>query len=145
MVLVSSADRRKLYAYLLQEGVFCTKKDNIARHEGLDITHLQCFLVMRSLKSRKFVTEVFSWRVHYYFLTQAGVIYLREYLGLPESVVPNTHRVDKSHKKEDVEEGQEADETGGEDRPRRGGRGGRGTRGRGGRGRGDREETPAEA
>jgi small subunit ribosomal protein S10e len=94
---------------------------------------------MRSLKSRKFVTEVFSWRVHYYFLTPAGVTYLREYLGLPESVIPNTHRVDKSHKKEDVEEGQEAEETaGGEDRPRRGGRGTRGGRGRGGRGRNDR-------
>ena len=26
MVLVSTADRRKLYDYLLQEGVFCCKK-----------------------------------------------------------------------------------------------------------------------
>jgi hypothetical protein len=26
MVLVSTADRRKLYDYLLQEGVFCSRK-----------------------------------------------------------------------------------------------------------------------
>lgn len=26
MVLVATADRRKLYEYLLQEGVFCCKK-----------------------------------------------------------------------------------------------------------------------
>lgn len=26
MVLVSSADKRKIYSYLLQEGVFCCKK-----------------------------------------------------------------------------------------------------------------------
>lgn len=26
MVLVSTADKRKIYAYLLQEGVFCCKK-----------------------------------------------------------------------------------------------------------------------
>ena len=34
MVLVSSADKRKIYTYLLQEGVFCFKKvdKNILKH-----------------------------------------------------------------------------------------------------------------
>jgi small subunit ribosomal protein S10e len=108
----------------------------MTKHETLDVPNLHCFLVMRSLLSRKFVTEVFSWQWHYYFLKNEGVKFLREYLGLPADVIPNTHRIDKSVKKEDEEgaEGQEQRE-GGERRGR-----GRGTRGRGGRGRGERTE-----
>jgi len=84
---------------------------------------------MRSLKSRKFVTEVFSWQWRYYFLKNEGVKFLREYLGLPPDVIPNTHRIDKSAKKEEDEaeaEGEGERREGGERR----GRGGR-TRGRG--------------
>jgi small subunit ribosomal protein S10e len=102
---------------------------------------------MRSLKSRKLVTEVFTWQWHYYFLKNEGVKFLREYLGLPAGVIPNTHRVDKSTKKEEEEgvEGEEKGETQEGGRGRGRGRGtSRGTRGRGGRGRGDRErETEA--
>ena len=103
----------------------------MGKHEGLDIPNLHCFLVMRSLLSRKFVTEVFSWQWHYYFLKNEGVKFLREYLGLPADVIPNTHRIDKTTKKEEEEhvEGEEKTERD-ERRPR--GRGGRG-RGRGGR------------
>jgi small subunit ribosomal protein S10e len=95
---------------------------------------------MRSLKSRKFVTEVFVWQWHYYFLKNEGVKFLRDYLGLPQTVIPNTHKVDRSTKREDEEEG-EKEETEGRDNEReRGGRG-RGTRGRGrGRGRPQQEE-----
>ncbi len=92
---------------------------------------------MRSLLSRKYVTELFVWKWHHYFLKNEGVKFLREYLGLPQTVIPNTHKVDRSTKKEDeegVEDAQEGDERGNGTR-------GRGTRGRGrGRGRGRREE-----
>ena len=73
MVLVSSKDKRKIYVYLLQEGVFCFKKDYTNKNENIDIPNINCFLVLRSLKSRKFVTEIFSWQWHYYFLTEEGV------------------------------------------------------------------------
>lgn len=102
-------------------------------HETLGIKNLHCFLVMRSLLSRKYVTEVFSWQWHYYFLKPEGVKYLREYFGLPASVVPNTHKTDRAAEKEEEAqpEGEaQAEETG--ERPARGGR----TRGRG-RGRRD--------
>jgi small subunit ribosomal protein S10e len=92
---------------------------------------------MRSLLSRKYVTELFVWRYHHYFLKNEGVKFLREYLGLPQTVIPNTHKVDRSTKKEDEEGAEEAQE---ETEERTGGRGrGRGTRGRG-RGRGRREQ-----
>ena len=134
MVLVSTSDKRKIYEYLLQEGVFCFKKDNVGKHEFLDIPNLHCFLVMRSLLSRKYVTEVFVWQWHHYFLKNEGVKFLREYLGLPQTVIPNTHKVDRSTKKED-EEGVEGEKEETEER-------GKGTRGRGtrGRGRGRRQE-----
>jgi small subunit ribosomal protein S10e len=110
------------------------------KHEALDIPNIHCFLVMRSLLSRKYVTEIFTWQWHYYFLKNEGVKFLREYLGLPSSVIPNTHKVEKVTKEEEeVAEGEE-----GEERRTRG----RGTRGRGGRGRGGfrgRQEAPQEA
>ena len=90
---------------------------------------------MRSLKSRKFVTEIFSWQWHYYFLTAEGIKYLREYLGLPSNVIPNTHKADRNVQKQEEGEAEGEGETRG-----RGGRGrGRGGRGRG-RGRGDGEK-----
>jgi len=115
----------------------------MANHEGLNIPNIHCFLVMRSLKSRKYVTEIFTWQWHYYFLKSEGVKFLREYLGLPASVIPNTHKVEKVAKtEEEGAEGEEKQENRGEGR-----RGGRGTRGRGGRGRGNyrRDETAQEA
>ncbi len=126
MVKVSTKDRRKLYEYLLQEGVFTCKKDTTGKNEILDILNLECFLVMRSLHSRKFVTEIFNWQWHYYFLKPEGIKYLREYLGLPDTLIPNTHKQEVG-KTEEVEEDQKVDNE--EERGQRGGRGQRGTRG----------------
>ena len=101
---------------------------------------------MRSLISRKFATEIFRWQWHYYFLTQDGIKYLREYLGLPSTVIPNTYNVNQENN--DEEQKEEGGEEGGEKRGRgerrgrgrgRGGRGGRGGR-RGGKRGGDEEE-----
>ena len=94
MVLVSTKDRRRIYEFLLSEGVFCCKKDTTGKHEILEIRNIECFLVMRALNSRKLVTEIFNWQWHYYFLKPEGIKYLRELLGLPDSIIPNTHKLD---------------------------------------------------
>ncbi len=131
MVLVPTKEKVKIYTYFLQEGVFACKKDNTSKNETLDIPNLHCFLVMRSLISRKFATEIFSWQWHYYFLTPEGIKYLREYLGLPGSVIPNTYKVNTENNEEENKEGEE----GGDRREGRGERRGRGRgRPRGGRG-----------
>jgi len=114
----------------------------MGNHEGLNIPNIHCFLVMRSLLSRKYVTEIFTWQWHYYFLKNEGVKFLRDYLGLPASVIPNTHRVEKDVKQEEAVEGEENQENRGERRGR--GRGARGGRGRG-RGNYRRDETTQEA
>lgn len=46
--------------------------------------------MMKSLKSREFVRETFSWQYYYYYLTDEGINYLREYLALPADVAPQT-------------------------------------------------------
>jgi len=56
---------------------------------------LEVMMLMKSLKSRGYVKELFNWRHLYYFLTEEGVEYLREYLHLPPSVIPATHKVEE--------------------------------------------------
>ena len=149
MVLVRFKNKVKLYTYFLQEGVFASKKDNVSNHETLNIPNLHCFLVMRSLVSRGMATEIFSWQWHYYFLTKKGVDYLREYLGLPANIVPNSWKLEDTEEQQKEEGGEENEDKRGERRERgeRGERRGRGGRrgGRGGRRGGKRgEEEPAE-
>merc|ERR1719453_1864807 len=42
------------------------------------------------MKSKEYVTERFAWRHYYWFLTDEGIEFLREYLNLPAEVVPAT-------------------------------------------------------
>lgn len=62
-------------------------------HPELPIPNLYVMLMLRTLKSKGVLDETFAWRHYYYILTGEGVNYLREYLGLPETVVPDTHKV----------------------------------------------------
>ncbi len=158
MVLVPLKEKVKLYTFFLKEGVFACRKDNTTNNENLQIPNLHCFLIMRSLVSRGMATEIFSWRWHYYFLTKKGVDYLREYLGLPANIVPNTYKLEEEEqpKEEGGEEGEEKKERrdrgerreGGERKGRgrtRGGRGGRRGGRRGGEEEGGEPETKEEA
>ena len=52
----------------------------------------EVLMLMKSLLSRGYVREVYNWRHKYFFLTPEGLDYLREYLALPEDVVPATHK-----------------------------------------------------
>ena len=158
MVLVPLKEKVNLYTFFLKEGVFACRKDNTTNNENLQIPNLHCFLIMRSLVSRGMATEIFSWRWHYYFLTKKGVDYLREYLGLPANIVPNTYKLEEEEqpKEEGGEEGEEKKERrdrgerreGGERKGRgraRGGRGGRRGGRRGGEEEGGEPETKEEA
>jgi hypothetical protein len=53
------------------------------------------YVIFQSLKSRGYVTEQFAWRHFYWYLTNEGISYLRNYLHLPaevsQSVVFATH------------------------------------------------------
>merc|ERR1711972_231286 len=55
-----------------------------------DIPNIQVMMVLRSLASRNYLSEIYSWQWHYYTLTNEGIEYLREVLHLPAQVFPST-------------------------------------------------------
>jgi len=128
MVLISRENKRKVYQYLLREGVIVIKKDpGQPEHKDTAVPNIQAMMMLRSLHSRNYVELVYNWHHYYYFVKTEGVKFLRGHLGIPEEVVPITHKKTKKNYTG-------TEERDGDDRPRREGRG-RGTRGsRGGRG-----------
>lgn len=46
----------------------------------------------QSLKSCGYVKEQFAWRHYYWYLTNEGIQYLRDFLHLPPEIVPATLR-----------------------------------------------------
>lgn len=112
-------NRVAVYSYLFKEGVMTVEKDpRLPKHHILDVPNIHVLDALKSLKSKNHVKEVFNWQWHYYFLTDTGVEYLRQYLQLPEIAVPATLK--KPAKPITVR---------GDDGPRRGGFGRGGDRG----------------
>jgi small subunit ribosomal protein S10e len=67
------------------------KKDpNAAKHHTLEVPNLHVMKLMQSLKSRGYVKEQFNWGWFYWFLTNEGIEYLRDFLHLLPEVVPDT-------------------------------------------------------
>ncbi|XP_048880702.1 plectin-like isoform X21 [Brienomyrus brachyistius] len=91
-MLMPLEDLKKIYELLFRDGVMVAKKDKSpeSRHPELQgrITNLQVIRAMGSLKSRGYVKETFAWRHYYWYLTNEGIAYLREYLRLPPEIVP---------------------------------------------------------
>eukprot|EP01100_Stratorugosa_tubuloviscum_P013675 TRINITY_DN6_c1_g1_i1.p1 TRINITY_DN6_c1_g1~~TRINITY_DN6_c1_g1_i1.p1 ORF type:complete len:522 (-),score=266.39 TRINITY_DN6_c1_g1_i1:57-1622(-) len=90
-MLVPKKNRLAVYKYIFNEGVLCAQKDfHAEKHTVLDVPNLQVIKLMQSMVSRGYVKESFNWQWFYWFLTNEGIQYLREYLGLSEDVIPAT-------------------------------------------------------
>merc|ERR1719440_1960001 len=145
-MLVPKKDRLTIYKYLFREGVMVAKKDcNKKSHDDeelKDVKNIYVIKLLTSLKSRGYVTERFSWQWYYWYLTNEGIAYLREYLHLPQEIVPNTLKKSSRPASRGVERGERGGgEKGGkgwgnrDDGYRRGGfEGGKGGFGKGGSG-----------
>lgn len=84
-------DLRAIYEVLFRDGVMVAKKDKRpqTKHPEIEgVSNLQVIRAMGSLKSQGFVKETFAWRHFYWYLTNEGIVYLREYLHLPPEIVP---------------------------------------------------------
>jgi small subunit ribosomal protein S10e len=83
-----------VFNIFILEGTLVAKKDFYAdKHsDALPIPNLEVLCLLRSFKSKGFVTETFNWQYYYYFLTNEGIEYLRQYLALPAEIVPATLR-----------------------------------------------------
>jgi len=67
------------------------KNTKLVKHPELTtIPNLQVIKALTSLKSRGYVKEQFAWRHFYWYLTNEGTQYLRDYLHLPTEIVPAT-------------------------------------------------------
>ncbi|KAI9295946.1 hypothetical protein K502DRAFT_324061 [Neoconidiobolus thromboides FSU 785] len=92
-MLIPQTNRKLIYETLFKEGVLVAKKDYDApRHQDINVPNLHVIKALQSLDSRGYVKTRFSWQYYYYSLTDEGINYLREYLHLPESIVPATHK-----------------------------------------------------
>ena len=91
-MLIPKKARNEVYKQLFEDGVMVAKKDfNSPKHAYVkNVPNLYVIKLLTSLKSRGYVTERFSWQWYYWYLTNEGIEYLREYLHLPETVVPET-------------------------------------------------------
>merc|ERR1712029_195043 len=80
-----------IYENLFKEGCMVAKKDvHAPKHPELDVPNLHVIKALTSLKSRGYVKEQFAWRHFYWYLTNEGIQYLRDYLHLPPEIVPAT-------------------------------------------------------
>mmetsp|Transcript_1524 Transcript_1524/g.2522 ORF Transcript_1524/g.2522 Transcript_1524/m.2522 type:complete len:133 (+) Transcript_1524:157-555(+) len=91
-MLVTKKNRVTVYSYLFKEGAMVVKKDKYAeKHsDDLNIPNIEVMCLLRSFASKGYVKEVFNWQWYYYYLTNEGIEYLREYLALPADIVPET-------------------------------------------------------
>ena len=94
MVLISKEDRRLIFSYLLREGVIVVKKDAyIPQHQNVPVANINAMMIVKSLKSKGCLNEVYNWGWSYYFLTNKGVAHLIKELDLPidKNIVPLTY------------------------------------------------------
>ncbi|CAJ0946903.1 unnamed protein product [Ranitomeya imitator] len=82
---------RAIYELLFRDGVMVAMNDERPQSHHAEVpgvTNLQVTKAMGSLKSRGFVRETFAWKHCYWYLTNEGIVYLRQYLNLPPEIVP---------------------------------------------------------
>merc|ERR1739845_23038 len=93
-MIIPKKNRVAIYESLFKDGVMVAIKDfNLKKHNELEkVRNLEVIKAMQSLKSRGYVRENFAWRHYYWYLTNEGIQYLRDFLHLPPEIVPATLR-----------------------------------------------------
>ena len=82
-ILVSKAERRAIFTYLLKEGVIVVRKDAyLPEHQHLPgVPNLKVMMIVKSLVSMGYLNQVFNWQWNYYTVTNKGVTFLAKALG----------------------------------------------------------------
>lgn len=93
-MFIQKKNRIVVYSYLFKEGTLVAKKDvYLEKHsEDIPIPNIEVLALLKSFKSKNFVKETFNWQYYYYYLTNEGIEYLRQYLALPADIIPATHK-----------------------------------------------------
>ena len=126
-MFIRRKERIAVYAYLFAEGVCVCKKDFAAKsHPEIEgVRNVEVLALMKSLCSRGYVRETYNWCYLYYYLENEGIEYLRDFLNLPDEVVPATLNKPAAKPARADGQGYEGEQRGGEygDKPRGFGRG----------------------
>eukprot|EP01054_Gregarina_sp_Poly1_P001540 Gregarina_sp_Poly_1__1539@NODE_138_length_13117_cov_118_636935_g123_i0_p7_GENE_NODE_138_length_13117_cov_118_636935_g123_i0NODE_138_length_13117_cov_118_636935_g123_i0_p7_ORF_typecomplete_len148_score17_79S10_plectin/PF03501_15/3_8e36_NODE_138_length_13117_cov_118_636935_g123_i092535 len=89
--LIPKVNLKRIFEYLMREGTLVCKKDPKApKHLEIDVPNLHVMMTMKTLKSKNYVSENYTWRYYYYVLNNEGIEYLRDYLQVPATVTPET-------------------------------------------------------
>lgn len=94
-MVMTLAELRAIYELLFRDGVIVAKNDKRPQSMHPDINgvnNLKVICAMGSLKSKGYVRKTFAWKHAYYYLTNDGIAYLRDYLHLPPEIMPATLR-----------------------------------------------------
>jgi small subunit ribosomal protein S10e len=90
-MLMPKKDRVAIYEYLFTEGCMVAEKNFMpVNHAKVNVPNLHVIKALQSLTSRGYVTERFAWQHYYWYLTNEGINYLRDFLHLPAEIVPAT-------------------------------------------------------
>lgn len=89
-MLMPKKDRVAIYEYLFTEGVIVAEKNFEIEHPKIKVPNLHVIKALQSLHSKGLVKENFAWRHYYWYLTNEGILYLRDFLHLPPEIVPAT-------------------------------------------------------
>ncbi|XP_050093651.1 40S ribosomal protein S10b-like [Anopheles aquasalis] len=83
-MFMPKAHRLAIYEFLFKEGVMVVARDSRKpiHSEELQIPSLHIIHTMKSLKSKNFVREQYCWGFYYWFLTNEGIINLRQIINL---------------------------------------------------------------
>ena len=85
--------QRSATHHFFAEGVCVAKADtNLPKHGEIDVRNLEVIKAMQSLTSKGYVHTQYSWQWYYYIATPEGIEYLREWLHLPQEIVPQTYK-----------------------------------------------------
>ncbi|XP_059827502.1 small ribosomal subunit protein eS10-like [Hypanus sabinus] len=82
---------RAIYEVLLRDGVLVAQDTRCPRSQHPEVhgvSNLQVLCALGSLRSRGLVRKTFTWRHHYWYLTEEGLVFLQQYLHLPPHVIP---------------------------------------------------------
>lgn len=77
-MIIPKKERLAVYSELFKEGVMVAKKNTrgINHHILTDIQNLYVLEMMKSLKSRGYIKENFSWRWYYWYVALIFTIYV---------------------------------------------------------------------
>lgn len=92
--LMPLSDLKTIYEFIFRDGVIVVQKSDkhpLSVHPEIQgVSNLKVICAMASLKSKGCVRETFVWKHAYYFLTNEGIQYLRDYLHLLPEIIPKT-------------------------------------------------------